>query len=224
MEAILSETELRVAGALVEKALTTPDYYPMTLNALVAACNQKSNRHPVVSYDDKTVARALEGLREKGFANRITSQDARVPKYQHNLPEKLDLDLPQLAVLCVLMLRGPQTVGELRGRTGRMHSFQSLEEVEQVLAALISREDQPLVKQLPRQPGRKESRYAQLLAGEPRTDTQPEAQADMPLETATQEVLADAARIEQLESDVARLEEELGELKQEFLAFRKQFE
>jgi uncharacterized protein YceH (UPF0502 family) len=226
MNETLNETEVRVLGSLVEKALTTPDYYPMTLNGLTAACNQKNNREPIVSYDEKTVVRALDSLREKGLVFRLIAQDARVPKYQHNLPEILDIDLPRLSVLCVMMLRGPQTLGEIRGRTGRMCEFQSLEEVESVLEKLISREDRPLVKQLPRLPGQKEARFAHLLAGEPNVEASASNQASFAprLEPAARELRDENARIQRLEEELDMLKSEMMELKGQFAEFLKQFD
>ncbi|MGB8508559.1 MAG: YceH family protein, partial [Pyrinomonadaceae bacterium] len=170
MDALLNETEVRVVGALVEKQVTTPEYYPLTLNALVHACNQTSNRDPVVSFDEKTVAHALETLREKNLVYIFYGSDSRVPKYKHILTEIYRLTAQELAAMCVLMLRGPQTVGEVRGRTNRLYNFEGLADVEATLEALANREDGPLVARLPRQPGRKEARYAHLLAGEVAAD------------------------------------------------------
>jgi uncharacterized protein YceH (UPF0502 family) len=221
-DALLNAVEVRVLGALLEKEITTPDYYPLTLNALTAACNQKSNRHPVVEFDEKTVARALEGLREKGLARMISGAEWRVPKYYHLMADKLGLARPAVAVLCVLMLRGPQTVGEIRGRTGRMHEFADLAEVETTLQGLMDREGGPLVAQLPRQPGRKESRCAHLLAGEPEV---PEEEEDEPhLEPATLAVQAENERLARLEEEVAALRQELAALQEAFAGFKSQFE
>src|ERR1044072_6711483 len=164
-EPVLDNVEVRVLGSLIEKQLTTPEYYPLTLNALTHACNQISNRDPVVAFDEKQVVRALESLREKNLAYIFYGSESRVPKEKHVVPEVLDLTPPQVALMCVLMLRGPQTVGELRSRTGRLYEFKELAEVEATLEELIKSEAQPLVMRLPRQPGRKESRYAHLLAG-----------------------------------------------------------
>ena len=220
----LSAPQVRVVGCLVEKALTTPDYYPLTLNALKAACNQKSNRNPVVAYDEKTVVRALEGLRQHSLAARIVSDDARVPKYRHNLPGAFNLNPPQVAALCVLMLRGPQTAGEIRGRTGRMYAFESVDEAQATLQELIDRKEEPLVVQLPRQVGFKESRYAHLLAGEPELEAVPSASANVPLEAATLEVEAEQQRLAELEEQVNGLDRKLDELRAEFLTFKEQFE
>jgi len=220
MNATLNGTEIRVLGCLVEKDLTTPDYYPLTLNALTNACNQKSNRNPVVSYDETTVVRALNGLRDRGLAQQIHQVDSRVPKYGHQVPEKFGLGKPEVGLLCELMLRGAQTVGELRGRASRMHEFGSLEDVETVLQGLMDRAE-PLVLKLPRQAGRKERRYTHLLAGVPElSDEEPEPA----VEAATLRVQTEDARIAGLEEEVARLRDELNALKQAFESFRAQLE
>src|SRR5688572_27120810 len=161
----LSAAEVRVLGSLIEKQITTPDYYPLTLNALTNACNQLTNRDPVVSFDETVVVRALDALREKRLATMFTGQESRVAKYKHTLTDALLLTPAEVALLCVLMLRGPQTIGELRTRSERLFSFDTLPEVEETLNALASRQPQALVTKLPRQPGTKESRYAQLLSG-----------------------------------------------------------
>src|SRR6266568_1475034 len=165
MELQLNETELRVLGSLVEKESTTPDYYPLSLNALTNACNQRSNREPVMSLDEEDVRDALDSLADKRLVRQATSFDSRVPKYAHQLAEVFNFDRRETAVLCVLLLRGPQTPGELRGRTERMYTFDDLPAVEAVLHRLAERQP-PLVRQLPRRPGTKESRWAHLLAGE----------------------------------------------------------
>lgn len=219
MDQILTTTEVRVLGSLIEKELTTPEYYPLTLNALTNACNQISNRDPVVSYDDKTVARALESLREKKLAWMVTGV-GRVPKYEHRFNEALQLAEQEVAVLCVLMLRGPQTVGEIRGRTGRLYEFKELEEVELTLQALMAAQPQ-LVTRLPRQPGTKESRYAHLLAGEVQFE---DREVTPRLEPATIEIRQENERLAKLEGHVAELRADLELLKQQFLEFKKQFE
>ena len=219
MDQILTTTEVRVLGSLIEKELTTPEYYPLTLNALTNACNQISNRDPVVSYDDKTVARALESLREKKLAWMVTGV-GRVPKYEHRFNEALQLAEQEVAVLCVLMLRGPQTVGEIRGRTGRLYEFKELEEVELTLQALMAAQPQ-LVTRLPRQPGTKESRYAHLLAGEVQFE---DREVTPRLEPATIEIREENERLAKLEGHVAELRADLELLKQQFLEFKKQFE
>src|SRR5258708_176846 len=162
----LHPVEVRVLGALLEKEITTPEYYPLTLNALVNACNQKSNREPVVSYDDEIVDQALGLLREKRLAFQVTGAGMRGPKFGHRIVEVLNLGRRELAILCELMVRGPQTVGELRNRSERMHRFDDLEGVETCLRNLAERPDQALVKQLERQPGTKEPRWAHLLSGD----------------------------------------------------------
>lgn len=219
LDQILTQVEVRVLGSLIEKEITTPEYYPLTLNALVNACNQLSNRDPVVSFDERTVARALESLREKKLAWMVTGI-GRVPKYEHNFSEALKLAEQELAVLCVLMLRGPQTVGEIRGRTGRLYEFKELEEVELTLQALMTA-DPPLAVKLPRQPGTKESRYAHLLAGEVQVE---EREVAPRLEPATLEVRQENERIAKLEEELAHVRGELAELKQQFVDFKKQFE
>ena len=220
MDQILTSAEVRVLGSLIEKEITTPEYYPLTLNALTNACNQISNRDPVVSYDEKTVARALEGLREKKLAWMVTGV-GRVPKYEHRFSEALQLAEQETAVLCVLMLRGPQTVGEIRGRTGRLYEFKELEEVELTMQALMAAQT-PLVLRLPRQPGTKESRYAHLLAGEIQIE---EREATNPrLEPATLEVRQENERLARLESELAQVRSELEQVKTQFLEFKKQFE
>src|SRR5918912_3889799 len=147
---LLSETEIRVLGSLIEKQVTTPEYYPLTLNALTAACNQKNNRHPVVAYDEATVERAVESLRQKNLAYLFYGAGSRAPKYKHVAAENLSLSPSELALVCVLMLRGPQTLGELRDRAGRLYEFSGLEEAEATLSALASRDGEPLVVKLPR--------------------------------------------------------------------------
>jgi uncharacterized protein YceH (UPF0502 family) len=217
----LNPVEVRVLGSLIEKQVTTPEYYPLTLNALVNACNQLTNREPVVRYDEKLVARALESLREKQLIWVVSQAGGRVPKYEQRLTEALKLSEQETAVLCVLMLRGPQTTGEIRGRTGRLYEFKEIEEVELTLGALLSAE-QPLVVRLARQPGTKESRVAHLLSGEVVVeDTRESApRAD----TAVMEARAENERVAQLEERVAALQQELAELKQTLLDFKKQFE
>ena len=219
MDHILTPVEVRVLGSLIEKEITTPEYYPLTLNALVNACNQISNRDPVVSFDEMTVARALESLREKKLAWMVTGV-GRVPKYEHRFTEALQLAAQEVAVLCVLMLRGPQTVGEIRGRTTRLYEFKELEEVELTLQALLSAQP-PLALKLPRQPGTKESRYAHLLAGAVQIE---EREVAPRLEPATVAIRQENERLAALEDETAQLRSDLQELKQQFLDFKKQFE
>jgi uncharacterized protein YceH (UPF0502 family) len=219
---LLNEIEVRVVGSLIEKQLTTPEYYPLTLNSLTHACNQISNRDPVVAFDEKSVAQALESLREKNLAYVFYGSDSRVPKYKHVMPEIFHLSKPEMAVICVLMLRGPQTIGELRGRTGRMHEFADLGEVESTLASLAAREDEPLVAKLPRQPGKKDSRYAHLLAGDVEVE---EAPVRAPrVEPIVKEVRAENEKLARLETEVEQLRSEVAKLQMEFADFKKQFE
>ena len=219
MDHTLTQVEVRVLGSLIEKEITTPEYYPLTLNSLTNACNQVSNRDPVVSFEDKTVARALEDLREKKLVWMVTGV-GRVPKYEHRLKEALMLAEQELAVLCVLMLRGPQTVGEIRGRTGRLYEFKELDEVELTLQALMTAQP-PRVVKLPRQPGTKESRYAHLLSGEVEIE---EREVATRLEPATLEVRQENERLARLEEELMLVRAELTELKQQFGDFKKQFE
>jgi uncharacterized protein YceH (UPF0502 family) len=207
---VLSDVEARVLGCLVEKQLTTPDYYPLTLNALTLACNQLSNREPVVSYDEITVVRALNRLRELKLAFAFSGAESRTQRYGHKLEERCSLSPAELAVMTVLLLRGPQTIGEIRGRTGRMHDFASLEEADTTLQTLAVRTPQAFVLKLPRQPGAKESRYAHLLSGE---IALPAVTPSVPLEPATIVVQQENERITKLEQDVAALRQELADLR-----------
>ena len=219
---VLNAAEVRVLGALVEKAVTTPDYYPLTLNALTNACNQTSNRDPVVAFDEITVVRALESLRERRLAFMFDGALSRVPKYAHKLDERLELTPPEVAVLCVLLLRGPQTPGEIRGRTGRLHEFATIEETEAVLQGLAAKLPQPLVAKLPRQTGFKESRYAHLLAGEVATPAAAESAARP--EPATVLVRLENERLAKLETETADLRREVAELRQQLADFKKLLE
>ena len=217
----LSPAEVRVLGSLIEKQVTTPDYYPLTLNALTNACNQLSNRDPVVAFDENTVVRAIDGLRDKRLASQYAGAESRVAKYRHTLTDALLLTPAEVALLCVLMLRGPQTVGELRTRGERLFRFDTLPEVEDTLAALAARQPHPLVAKLPRQPGTKEPRFAQLLAG----PVAPPASPAAPLvDAAPVPVRAEDERITRLETEIAALRRELTELRQAHAAFRQQFE
>lgn len=210
---ILTDIETRVLGSLIEKQVTTPEYYPLTLNALTLACNQKNNRYPVTSYSENQVADALESLREKNLAYVFYGSTSRVPKYKHVMPEVMHLNHAEVALMCVLMLRGAQTLGELRGNATRLHEFASLEEVEQTLNALVSRDPEPMVARLPRQPGQKEGRFAHLLSGEIDIEAAPPA---MPS--------AAAPRRLSLEQRVDALAAEVEQLKEQFEEFKKQFE
>ncbi|MET0625779.1 MAG: YceH family protein [Pyrinomonadaceae bacterium] len=224
METLLNESEVRVVGSLVEKQVTTPDYYPLTLNALVHACNQISNRDPVVQYDEREVADAVDSLRAKNLVYIFYGADSRVPKYKHMAREVYGLTDAELAALCVLMLRGPQTIGEVRGRTGRLHEFADLREVEETLDALARRDD-PLVTKLPRQAGRKEARYAHLLSGQPVVEEEAEAQTSPAAPRASAATRAgDGERVARLEAEVERLSGEVAEMRRQFEEFRRQFE
>ncbi len=202
----------------MEKEITTPDYYPLSLNALVNACNQKSNRDPVMDVDESAVREALYSLGEKGLAGPVSSAESRVTKYEHRMQEVFNFTRRESAIVCVLLLRGPQTPGELRGRTERLFSFDDLADVQSTLQRLVQH-DPPLAKMLARQPGTKEARYVHLLAGDAEAwDTaQPSAAAGSGS-------LAGSEQISMLEEAVARLEQELAALKKEFADFRKQFE
>ena len=218
MSIVLHEVEARVLGALLEKEITTPDYYPLSLNALVNACNQKSNRDPVMNLDESSVRNALNALHDNLLARSVSAADSRVTKYEHRLQEAFNFDRREAAVFCELMLRGAQTPGELRSRGERMHHFDDLSEVQSALQRLMNREP-PLVKVLARQPGTKESRYIHLLSG----DVEPggsSAAPDAPVVTSHD----NADKFSQLQSDVAELRSDIAELKQQFAAFRKQFE
>ena len=204
-------------GALIEKDITTPDYYPLSLNALVNACNQKNNREPVMSLDEGAVRGALASLQEKRLAGPASGADSRVTKFEHRLQEAYNFDRRETAVLCVLLLRGPQTPGELRGRTERMHRFEGLDEVQTALQRLIDR-DPPLVTVLPRQPGTKESRYAQLLSGEVEAWHAPAGAAPVEVHTDSDT----SQRVSHLEDQVAELRAELATLKEKLDTLVKQ--
>jgi len=211
----LNDADVRVLGALIEKELTTPENYPLSLNALTNACNQSSNRDPVVQYDDATVKAAVDRLRKHSLVRSIQRSDARVMKYMHLVGDALNLERPEIAAMCVLMLRGPQTVGEIRTRTGRLFEFQSLEEVEATLNVLATRSPTPLVARLARQPGRKEARYAHLLSGEPKIDVSAAASTEShPDRAADDDRLSALERaVQALHGEVGALRAELGELK-----------
>lgn len=216
MPEILTEIEARVTGALIEKELTTPEYYPLTLNALVAACNQKTNREPVVNYTEQTVQNALDDLREKNLAYVFYGSTSRVPKYKHILDKVLELERSEISIICVLLLRGTQTLGELRGRTDRLYDFSGLGEVQETLDNL-SRRDEPLVARLERQPGQKEVRYAHLLSGDAPTYAPPEKNVSVVSQ-------ADNERIAKLETELENLRGEFDAFRQSFEEFKKQFE
>jgi len=219
MDLLLHPAEVRVLGSLLEKEVTTPEYYPLSLNALVNACNQKSNRDPVVEFDSNTVEQALHSLRDKGLLLAITGAGSRVPKYGHRFSEKLNLGRRELAILCELMIRGPQTLGELRTHCERMHPFDDLAEVESVIERLPE-----LIVKLSRRPGEKEVRYAHLLSGTPAI---PEAQGEA-IQPRVGRMDSDRAerpdRIAALEAEIAQLRDDIENLKEQFAGFKRQFE
>lgn len=210
----LSAIEARILGALIEKQLTTPEYYPLTLNALVAACNQKTNREPVVSFTEETVGKALDVLRERNLVYVFYGSTSRVPKYKHLVPQYFEINERETAIMCVLMLRGAQTLGELRERTGRLYEFSGLGEVNETLDSLIKRET-PLISKLERQAGQKEARFIQLLTEESATAIPTGSLSQSPAEN---------ERIEKLEQELENLRNELSDFRQEFEDFKKQFE
>ena len=216
----LNPTEIRVLGALVEKDITTPDYYPLSLNALVNACNQKNNRDPVLSLDENSVRDALAGLQEMRLAGPAGGADSRVTKYEHRLQEVFNFTRGETAILCVLLLRGPQTPGELRGRTERMHRFETLDDVLSSLQKLMDRQP-PLARVLPRQPGTKESRYAQLLGGNQEAW---DSVASPSAEDAPKFSSGKSEQMTRLEQEVAELRAELASLREEVAEFKKRFE
>ena len=219
MDVILNEIEARVLGCLIEKEMTTPEYYPLSLNALTNACNQKSNRDPVMSLTEEDVVRALNRMRFNQLTV-VSGENSRVAKYRHLLAENMGLVPAELAVICELLVRGPQTVGELRTRCERMHSFADLAAVEEVLKELIERE-KPLIVRLPRQPGRKEARNAHLFSGMPDLTVEEHEAAPEP---ARVRVMAENERIVKLEEEVAALRAEVAGLRQAVEEFKSQFE
>jgi uncharacterized protein YceH (UPF0502 family) len=215
---LLSVVETRVLGALVEKDITTPDYYPLSLNALVNACNQKNNREPVMNLGEDAVRQALDALHGNNLAGPASGADNRVTKYEHRLQEVFNFNRGETAILCILLLRGPQTPGELRARTERMQRFEALDEVQSTLQRLMQREPR-LVKVLPRQPGTKEARYVHLLSGDIE-----DVSAARPASPAMANNLADNERLAGLEGEVRELHKEVADLKQQLASFRKQFD
>jgi len=214
---LLTEVEARVLGCLIEKEITTPEYYPLSLNALLHACNQKSNRDPLMNLDEDAIRSALRSLSEQ-FLARSASGDSRVAKYEHRLADTFNFTRPETAILCELLLRGPQTPGELRSRAERMHAFEDLSLVHSTLKHLMER-DPPLAKLLPRQAGNKEARYTHLLSGDVEVrESEPPKEAD-PSRNA-----ADIERISHLEAEIATLQKEVADLQKQFADFRKQFE
>ncbi|MDA3926496.1 MAG: DUF480 domain-containing protein [Kiritimatiellae bacterium] len=219
---ILSEIEVRVLGCLIEKEICTPEYYPLTLNSLVSACNQKSNRNPVMLVDDKTVIRTIEDLRyDKQLVRQFTSAGSRVPKYKHMFPDHFDFTPQATAVLCSLFLRGPQTAGQLRTHTARLFSFADISEVETTLSTLVEWEDGPFVVKLPRDSGCREQRWAHLLSGD--IDIS-QAEVKPKPEPARLIVQAENERIAALETEVAELKSQVSQLASDLSTFRQQFE
>jgi len=214
----LNEVECRILGSLLEKEVTTPEYYPLSLNAVVNACNQKSNRDPVMNLDEGVVRQTLRSLEGQALVRSVSPADSRVTKYEHRLQEAFNFYRHEIAIVCLLLLRGPQTPGELRSRSERMHSFDDLSAVQWSLQHLMRREP-PLVKPLPRQPGTKETRYAHLLSGDVA-----QAEPELKVKADTLDRSVDGDRVRQLEEEIARLKNEVADLKQEFAQFRKQFE
>lgn len=223
----LTPVETRILGCLLEKERITPESYPLTLNALVAACNQSTNREPVVGYDERTIEQGIDSLRQKQLAMIVHTAGARVPKYRHRIPDQYELSTQETALLCVLMLRGPQTPGELRSRAERLGGPAVLSEVEGLLEGL-ARGDAPLVQSLPPRPGQKERRYVQLLSG----PFQAEVEPSQPLPSSPVPVApgvpieADrgSERLTALEAEMNALKTSLAALQAEFAAFRRQFE
>ena len=204
---VLTAEEVRVLGALIEKSKTTPDYYPMTLNAITAACNQKSSRNPVVEYDEGTVVLAIDGLKRKGFVSPDMGAGSRSNKYKHNFNHMFDIPNGGVAALCLLFLRGPLTSGEINSNSGRLHEFQSLASVQDILQTLASYE-MPLVKELPKRPGQKEVRFCHLFSGAPEES----AENFMVEEPARKSVSNLEARIEALEKELAETNQRLNDL------------
>lgn len=214
MDILFNYEEIRVLGALIEKEFTTPEYYPLTLNSLKSACNQKTNREPVVNYSEEIVLAAIEGLKKKRAL--WQSNLSRAVKYEEGFTKERDYSKQEAAIVCILMLRGPQTVGEIKGRTERMYPFESLEEVNTTLEALSSLGD---ITRLPRQPGRKEARYSHMFSEE--------GESSQPLsydEASAAHSMEESEKISELEEKVETLSRELEELKEQFRQFQKQFE
>lgn len=221
MEALLNQVEARVLGSLIEKQITTPSYYPLTLASLTAACNQKSNRNPVTALNEQDVARAILTLRDKHLAWETAEAGARVMKYSHNLSQHFEFSDQQLAVVCELMLRGPQTGGELRTHCERMHPLGDIAQTEAVLQSLMNYPNSPLAAKLPREPGRRENRFTHLLCGE--VVLPPESLKPQP-EPATLAVRAENERFAALEDEVQKLRTEISDIQRQLAEFSKQFE
>ena len=216
---LLTPNEVRVLGSLIEKQITTPEYYPLTLNALTLACNQKNNRNPVTALTESEVEQALDSLREKNLAYVFYGSTSRVPKFKH-VAENLRLSPAEVAVMCVLMLSGAQTSGEIRGRAYRLHEVTGLEEIEQTLNALSTKDPEPLVVKLPRQAGQKEARFAHLLAGEVKFE---EVDGGQPATKQTRRSI-ESEKVVSLEHRVETLAAEVESLHRQFEEFKKQFE
>src|SRR5213078_3990695 len=214
MLTVLTEVEVRVLGSLVEKQITTPEYYPLTLNALTLACNQKNNRNPVTALTEGEVEHALDSLREKNLAYVFHGSTSRVPKYKHVVPEVMHLSPPEVAAMCVLMLSGPQTVGEIRTRGYRLYEFSGLEEVEETLRGLAARDSDSLVMKLPRQAGQKEARFAQLLSGEPNIEVSEPSSTERITRRSS-----DSDRVAKLEEQVQTLTAQVENLSAQFAEF-----
>ncbi|MBI1803796.1 MAG: YceH family protein [Ignavibacteriae bacterium] len=222
MDLTLSPIEIRILGSMIEKEITTPEYYPLTLNALTNACNQKNNREPVMTLEETTVVRTIENLREKHFVTTVTGAGIRVPKYKQAFTETLTLTPQEVAVMTLLMLRGPQTVGEIRGRSGPLFTFESLEAVQAIIDSLSANgQRSALVKKLSRQAGQKEVRFMHLLSGEPAAAA---AEDTTGPEKARLIVLAENERIAKLEEDMKNMKKEIKSLRQQFTEFKGQFE
>lgn len=217
MDIVLDETETRILGSLIEKEITTPEYYPLSLNSLTNACNQKSNRNPVAAYEEAAVEQGLERLQSKGLVRKTFSAGSRVQKYLHLLFDRFDLSKQETAALCELMLRGPQTAGELRSRADRMAAFESLEKMDETLRGLMEH-DPALVIQLPREAGRKERRFMHLLSGEQYTTGAAEPGGD-----SSSQAISTAERITGMEEEIEKLRSEIKELKEAFAEFKSQF-
>ncbi|MBX3245525.1 MAG: YceH family protein [Acidobacteria bacterium] len=216
----INETEARILGSLVEKQLTTPEYYPLTLNALTAACNQKSNRDPVMSLGETEILSAIDSLRDKNLVYLYYGSSSRTVKYKHMLPNVFEIDAPAVALMTLLLLRGPQTAGEMRGRADRLYEFSGIGEVQESLDELARRDD-PLIVKLERQPGQKEARYAHLLSGPVDAAA---VSANLESSRSSSSSNASAGRIEELEEKVEKLSVEMAELRSMFEEFKKQFE
>ncbi len=217
MDMVLDNIEVRILGCLIEKEMTTPEYYPLSLNALTSACNQKSNRRPILSFDDATVLKGLDGLRQKGLARETQASGSRVPRYLHELLSRFDLSRPETAILCELMVRGPQTPGELRSNAERMAPFKTIEEIEESLGVHMQH-DPPLVTKLPRETGKKESRYAHLFLPPAIEEKIP---SDLAVGPRSGPPTSEA--ISRLEDQISQIRKELEELRQAFAQFKSQF-